>query len=314
MIPRRVMVNLAAFVGLFLLLCLWAVGNVIHLDVIERPWRAHGGVRGRTRPAPQRRGHLPRRPRRHHPLARPHARAPCVVEMEIDRDQDLPEGVTAAIRRKSAVGEPYVALEPPKGYERGGPTIDSRLHHVIPLDADLRAPQLRRSLRGPRRPRRRGAGRGARLGARRGRHRPRRSRAPRCAGSSSRATTCPARWPSAPSCSTSWPTTSPASPPRSPPNGTASAAASTPRGAHRHARREPGRPRPAPDSRPARLRPPGRCPAPADDRPTSGAAFGSIGNLFEAIGSEDQIRQPAARPRRGRRGRRRLQHRGDRGR
>ncbi|HJR24261.1 MAG TPA: MCE family protein, partial [Acidimicrobiales bacterium] len=132
MIPRRVLVNLAAFGALFLLLCTWALGNVIHLDVIERPWKlaaefesapglrpnvevTYLGVRvGKIRSLELRPGAV-------------------LVEMRIERDQDLPEGLTAAIRRKSAVGEPYVALEPPPGYDRGGPTLDHGEHHVIPL-------------------------------------------------------------------------------------------------------------------------------------------------------------------------------------
>lgn len=39
MIPRRIWINLTAFLGLFALLLWWAVGNVISLDQIERPYR-----------------------------------------------------------------------------------------------------------------------------------------------------------------------------------------------------------------------------------------------------------------------------------
>ena len=132
MIPRRVLINLAAFVALFVLLCTWAVGNVIHLDVIERPWRLAAefdsapGLRSNVEVT-----YLGVRVGTIRSLElTPRA---VVVEMAIDRDQDLPQGLTAAIRRKSAVGEPYVALEPPEGYERGGATIDHGEHHVIPL-------------------------------------------------------------------------------------------------------------------------------------------------------------------------------------
>ena len=132
MIPRRVLVNLAAFAGLFVLLCVWAVGNVIHLDVLERPWRlaaefeAAPGLRPNVEVT-----YLGVRVGTIRSLDL--QEEAVVVEMAIDRDQDLPKGLTAAIRRKSAVGEPYVALEPPKGYERGGPTLDHDSHHTIPL-------------------------------------------------------------------------------------------------------------------------------------------------------------------------------------
>jgi phospholipid/cholesterol/gamma-HCH transport system substrate-binding protein len=131
-IPRRVLVNLAAFGALFLLLCSWALGNVVHLDAIERPWKlaaefeAAPGLRPNVEVT-----YLGVRVGKIRSLElTPRA---VVVEMRIDRDQDLPRGVLAAIRRKSAVGEPYVALEPPAGYERGGPRLDHDEHHVIPL-------------------------------------------------------------------------------------------------------------------------------------------------------------------------------------
>jgi phospholipid/cholesterol/gamma-HCH transport system substrate-binding protein len=132
-IPRRVKVNLAAFVLLFLLLCSWAVRNVVHLDVIERPYRiaadfdsapglrsnvevTYLGVRVGTIRSLDLRDEVVR------------------VEMAIERGTELPVGLTAAIRRKSAVGEPYVALEPPEGYDAGGPYLDPGDHDVIPLE------------------------------------------------------------------------------------------------------------------------------------------------------------------------------------
>jgi phospholipid/cholesterol/gamma-HCH transport system substrate-binding protein len=132
-IPRRVKINLVAFALLFLLLCSWAVRNVVHLDVLERPYRiaadfdsapglranvevTYLGVRVGTIRSLDLRDEVVR------------------VEMAIDRGTDLPEGLTAAIRRKSAVGEPYVALEPPEGYEAGGPYVDHGAREVIPLE------------------------------------------------------------------------------------------------------------------------------------------------------------------------------------
>ena len=39
MINRRVWINLAAFLALFVVLASWAVRNVVSLDQIERPYR-----------------------------------------------------------------------------------------------------------------------------------------------------------------------------------------------------------------------------------------------------------------------------------
>ena len=198
MIPRRVLVNLAAFVrAVRAAVHLGGAATSIHLDVIERPWRLAAEFEAAPGPAAQRRGDLPRRARRHDPLARPGGRTPSCVEMAIDRDQDLPEGLTAAIRRKSAVGEPYVALEPPKGYERRRPDARPRRAPHHPAALDDRPAQLRRPVRRPRRPRRRGAGRRSSARCSTSSPPPSTAAGPRCAASSSPATTCPARWPSA---------------------------------------------------------------------------------------------------------------------
>ncbi len=119
MIPRRIWVNLAAFLLLFAVLCNWAVRNVLSLDAIENSVPDHGHVRELAWAAGQRRGDLPRRVGRGRSTRLHLSEADgVVVELDIDRGTRLPVGLTAAVRRKSAVGEPYVALEAPRRLHR----------------------------------------------------------------------------------------------------------------------------------------------------------------------------------------------------
>jgi phospholipid/cholesterol/gamma-HCH transport system substrate-binding protein len=132
-ISRRIVVNLVAFIALFVLLCTWAVRNVIRFDAIERPYVvtaefetspglrpdfevAYLGLRvgniGKVR------------------LVGDHVE----VQLKIDRGERLPGDVTASVRRKSAVGEPYVDLTPidPETAGVEGPRLTDG--DVIPLE------------------------------------------------------------------------------------------------------------------------------------------------------------------------------------
>lgn len=131
MIGRRVWLNLAVFAALFVLLASWAVRNVVSLDRIERPYtivaefESSPGLRPNVEATylgvPV--GSVDRVT-----LSDGHVR----VAVDIDRDVRLPEGVSAAVRRKSAVGEPYVALDPPPG-GRDRPDIEPGSGYTIPL-------------------------------------------------------------------------------------------------------------------------------------------------------------------------------------
>lgn len=120
---RRVLVNLAFFTFLFMLMVGWAVQSIISVEAIERPYELqadfanafgvgpnaevtyHGVPQGTVTDVDRRPGGVR-------------------VHMKVNRDLRLPEGSTAAILRKSAIGEPYVDFEPPAGYTGGGPYID----------------------------------------------------------------------------------------------------------------------------------------------------------------------------------------------
>ncbi len=132
MISRRIFVNLGVFVLLFCVLLYWAVTNVVKFDVIERPYRvtayfstspglrdgfevAYLGLRVGTigtvelisdpefctAGAEQTGGG-----------GQADTGACVAVELKIDRGTELPANVTPFVRRKSAVGEPYVDLVP----------------------------------------------------------------------------------------------------------------------------------------------------------------------------------------------------------
>ncbi|MET7326777.1 MCE family protein [Nonomuraea sp. NPDC005650] len=109
---HRIYLNLGFFAVLGVVMTVWAFSTIIRLDAIERPYRvsaefvsspglirgfdvAYLGVRvgkiGDVRLAPGK----------------------IVVGLDIDRGIKLPKGATAEVRRKSAIGEPYVELSPP---------------------------------------------------------------------------------------------------------------------------------------------------------------------------------------------------------
>lgn len=125
----RIWLNLGFFVVLGIVMTIWAFSTIIKLDAITKPYRisaefisspglirgfdvAYLGVRvgkiGDVRLAPGK----------------------IVVGLDIDKEIRLPKGTTAEVRRKSAIGEPYVELSPPKA-AAGGQSLAAG--DVIPL-------------------------------------------------------------------------------------------------------------------------------------------------------------------------------------
>lgn len=112
MLERRVYLNIAAFFVLFATLSAWAVHNVLRPASLADTYEVEAhftdatglrsgvevtyrGIRigsvGNVALAPE----------------------SATVRLDIDADQELPLESTATIRRRSAVGEPYVAIDPP---------------------------------------------------------------------------------------------------------------------------------------------------------------------------------------------------------
>jgi phospholipid/cholesterol/gamma-HCH transport system substrate-binding protein len=132
-IQRRIYLNLAAFAALFLVLCWWAVNNLVTVDSIEKPFRVTAffeeapglranvevtylGVRvGRIRSVDLEDG-------------------TAKVELALHRGTEVPVGLSAAVRRKSAVGEPYVALEAPTSWRPGDGYVPDDGSYVIPVE------------------------------------------------------------------------------------------------------------------------------------------------------------------------------------
>lgn len=119
---RRILVNLSVFALLFLVLMYWAFTNVVQLNAVERPYPVtaefttspglHPGYAvtylgvqvGRIGSVSLSGSHVD-------------------AVLEIDRGTSLPAAVTAAVRRMSAVGEPYVDLRPEPGTKATGPQL-----------------------------------------------------------------------------------------------------------------------------------------------------------------------------------------------
>ncbi len=117
MTSRRTLINLAVFVGVFVLLCAWAASNIITIDRLEKPYAISADF-------PVASGVQPNAEVTylgvHYGRVTKVTRAPegfVHMDLKIDRGRYLPLGSTASIFRKSAVGEPYIDFTPPQGYQ-----------------------------------------------------------------------------------------------------------------------------------------------------------------------------------------------------
>jgi len=130
----RILANLAFFAVLTVALGIWAVSNVLQIDLQNPPYEITadfvdspglqtgydvgylGTPIGRIAGIELQQGHVE-------------------VTMEIEPDHHIPEGSQLAVRRKSAVGEPYVDVIPPEGAPTDGPTMDPGDH--VPVERTL---------------------------------------------------------------------------------------------------------------------------------------------------------------------------------
>ena len=146
---RRILINLGVFVLVAIVGTVWAVNNIVSFDTLESPYKisaefpASVGVKGNSEVT----------------YLGVHygsvtgvelTDGAVLVKMKIDRGRKIPSDSTAHALRKSAVGEPYIDFEPPKGFDPAGakylePGDRVRLDHTtIPLEFS----ELLRSLSG----------------------------------------------------------------------------------------------------------------------------------------------------------------------
>ena len=135
---RRTWINLAVFVAVFVGFLVWAARNVVTIEAIERPYEIAGDFEAAS-------GVLPNAEVSY--LGVRYGRVDSVdlreggvrIHMKIDRSKRIPAEVRADVFRKSAIGEPYVLLTPPPGYEEDGQFLEKgaiipQEHTSIPLE------------------------------------------------------------------------------------------------------------------------------------------------------------------------------------
>ena len=131
-VTRRILINLAASAVLFAVLAVWALQAIIRPDFLADTYSVEARFTAATglRPGVEVTYHGIRVGAVDGVELRDGA---AVVALDIAADQDLPEGAHAAVRRRSPVGEPYVAIDAPPGWSPGDPTMPRR-DVVIPTE------------------------------------------------------------------------------------------------------------------------------------------------------------------------------------
>ena len=111
---RRVLINIAAFALLGAALAFWTVTNVVSFDFIDHPYSVTAEFA--TSPGLSPHFEVTYLGQRIGAISSVQLEADHVeVVLKIDHDVVVPAAVDAAVRRKSAVGEPYVDLAPTAG-------------------------------------------------------------------------------------------------------------------------------------------------------------------------------------------------------
>jgi phospholipid/cholesterol/gamma-HCH transport system substrate-binding protein len=137
---KRILANLVVFLTVFLVMCVWAVRNVVTVDAIEKPYditvelQATSGLAAGAEVAY---------------LGVNYGRIGSVELVEggveatllIDNDRRIPEGSIARVFRKSAIGEPYIDFQPPGDFDHEGAGDDDYIQEgeVVPVE-DTRTP------------------------------------------------------------------------------------------------------------------------------------------------------------------------------
>ena len=120
---RRVLINVAVFAVLGAVLAFWTATNVVSFDFIDHPYTVTAEFS--TSPGLSPHFEVTYLGQRIGAISAVHLEGDHVeVVLKIDRSVVVPAAVDAAVRRKSAVGEPYVDLSPTAGSNpREGPRL-----------------------------------------------------------------------------------------------------------------------------------------------------------------------------------------------
>lgn len=137
---RRILVNLLVFVAVFLVMCVWAVRNVVTFDAIEGPYEVEVELAAASGIAPNAEVAY---------LGVNYGRVGDVdlvpggvqATLKIDDGRRIPLGSVARVFRKSAIGEPYIDFQPPEAFDHDGAADDDYYApgDVIPVE-DTRTP------------------------------------------------------------------------------------------------------------------------------------------------------------------------------
>lgn len=136
MLGRRIYLNIAAFFVLFAALSVWAAQNVLRPASLADTYEVEANF---TEATGLRSGvEVTYRGMRVGSVGKV-ALAPdgATVRLDIDADRALPLESTATIRRRSAVGEPYVAIDPPP--DPSGSTMPTDGTHVLDVESTTTA-------------------------------------------------------------------------------------------------------------------------------------------------------------------------------
>lgn len=128
---RRTLINLVFFVGVFIVMCIWAVQNIVTIDKIDKPYTVTGEFAAASGILPNAEvAYLGVHYGRVTEVTRMTGADACGTQggqpvegcvkmvMKIDRDKrDIPRDSVARIFRKSAIGEPYIDFKPPDGFD-----------------------------------------------------------------------------------------------------------------------------------------------------------------------------------------------------
>src|SRR4051812_5150208 len=114
---RRIYLNLAVFGLAFVGMIFWAINQIVSVDAVDKPYRLAAEF-------PNAVGVLPNAEVTYlgvpaglvTSVKRDPAGKAVRISMKMQQDRKIPDGSTANIFRKSAIGEQYVDFEPPAGY------------------------------------------------------------------------------------------------------------------------------------------------------------------------------------------------------